>query len=119
MKDSDLVKDIASIDNLMLAWGKLEGEMLRSDDWCDIMEFYAYKFTLKDNLIDLRERLLNGTYRMQALRPLPFPKGCKRDAEGHVELRVRQYFHVGYGHVHVAVRLYDRKTSWCGLLFLM
>ena len=94
MKDSDLVKDIASIDNLMLAWGKLEGEMLRSDDWRDIIELYAYKFALKDNMIYLRERLLNGTYRMQALRPLPFPKGCKRDAEGHVELRVRQYFHV-------------------------
>lgn len=95
MKDSDLVNDIASIDNLMLAWGKLEGEMSSSDDWRDIMEFYAYKFTLKDNLTDLRDRLLKGTYRMQALRPLPFPKGCKRDTDGNVvELRVRQYFHV-------------------------
>ena len=95
MKDSDLVNDIASIDNLMLAWGKLEGEMSSSDDWRDIMELYAYKFTLKDNLIDLQDRLLKGTYRMQALKPLPFPKGCKRDDKGNVaELRVRQYFHV-------------------------
>lgn len=94
MKDSDLVNDIASIDNLMLAWGKLEGEMLSSDDWRDIMELYSYKFALKDNLIDLHDRLLKGTYRMQDLRPLPFPKGCKRDADGNVELRVRQYFHV-------------------------
>ena len=94
MKNSDLVNDIASIDNLMLAWGKLEGELLSSDDWCDIMEFYAYKFTLKDNLIDLRDRLLKGTYQMQAIRPLPFPKGCKKDAKGNVKLRVRQYFHV-------------------------
>ena len=94
MKDSYLVNDIACIDNLMLAWGKLEGEMLSSDDWCDTMEFYAYKFTLKDKLLDLHDRLVKGTYRMQAIRPLPFPKGCKKDAEGNVELRVRQYFHV-------------------------
>lgn len=94
MKDSDLVNDIASIDNLMLAWGKLEGEVLSSDDWVDTMEFYAYKFTLKDNLVDLHKRLVDGTYKMQAIRPLPFPKGCKKDNEGNIEQRVRQYFHI-------------------------
>lgn len=39
MRNSDLVNDIANADNLMLAWRKLEGEVLRQDDWCDIMEF--------------------------------------------------------------------------------
>ena len=41
MKPSDLVNDIANLDNLMLAWRKVEGEMSRLDEWCDIMEFYA------------------------------------------------------------------------------
>lgn len=111
MKDSDLVNDIASIDNLMLAWGKLEGEMSSSDDWRDIMEFYAYKFTLKDNLMDLQDRLLKGTYQMQDLRPLPFPKGCKRDDDGNVELRVRQYFHVAVEDQLVWIAYFNVKGS--------
>lgn len=89
MNASDLVNDIASIDNLMLAWCKLEGEMLQLDDWCDIMEFYAYKFQLKEKLIILHERLAEGSFRMQKLRPLPFPKGPSGD-----QRRVRQFFHV-------------------------
>lgn len=94
MKNSDLVKDIANIDNLMLAWGKLEGEISRQDDWCDIMEFYAYKFQLKDKLLELHQRLENGTYQMQPIRPLPFPKGRSVNDEGKIEFRVRQYFHI-------------------------
>lgn len=90
MKPSDLVNDIANLDNLMLAWRKVEGEMSRLDDWCDIMEFYAYKFMLKDNLIDLHQRLIDGRYEMQLIRPLPFPKGT--DSDGNK--RVRQFFHV-------------------------
>ena len=90
MKPSDLLNDIANLDNLILAWRKVEGEMSRLDDWCDIMEFYAYKFTLKDNLDDLHHRLVEGRFEMQPLRPLPFPKGA--DSEGNK--RVRQFFHV-------------------------
>lgn len=95
MKNSDLVNDIANINNLMLAWEKLEGEISHQDDWCDIMELYAYKFQLKDKLADLHARLVAGTYQMRPLRPLPFPKGASKDENGEVkELRVRQYFHV-------------------------
>ena len=95
MKNSDLVNDIANINNLMLAWEKLEGEMSHQDDWCDIMELYAYKFQLKEKLVDLHKRLVDGTYRMRPLRPLPFPKGASKDDDGNPsELKVRQYFHV-------------------------
>lgn len=95
MKNSDLVNDIANINNLILAWEKLEGEMSHQDDWCDIMELYAYKFQLKEKLVDLHKRLIEGTYRMRPLRPLPFPKGASKDDEGNpTELKVRQYFHV-------------------------
>lgn len=79
----------------MLAWEKLEGEISHQDDWCDVMELYAYKFQLKDKLANLHTRLVNGTYQMHPLRPLPFPKGALMDENGEVkELRVRQYFHV-------------------------
>ena len=95
MKNSDLVNDIANINNLMLAWEKLEGEISHQDDWCDVMELYAYKFQLKDKLADLHDCLVNGTYRMRPLRPLPFPKGASKDENGNVtEQKVRQYFHV-------------------------
>lgn len=95
MKNSDLVNDIANINNLLLAWEKLEGEISHQDDWCDIMELYAYKFQLKDKLSSLHTRLISGTYRMRPLRPLPFPKGASKDENGEpVELKVRQYFHV-------------------------
>ena len=90
MKSSDLLCEIANPDNLMLAWRKVEGEMSRLDDWCDIMEFHAYKFNLKDNLDDLHQRLVEGRYEMQPIRPLPFPKGS--DSKG--KKRVRQFFHV-------------------------
>lgn len=95
MKNSDLVNDIANINNLMLAWEKLEGEISHQDDWCDVMELYAYKFQLKDKLADLHERLVNGSFQMHPLRPLPFPKGASKDENGNVtEQKVRQYFHV-------------------------
>lgn len=95
MKNSDLVNDIANINNLMLAWEKLEGEISHQDEWCDVMELYAYKFQLKDKLADLHERLVKGSFHMHPLRPLPFPKGASKNENGKVdELRVRQYFHV-------------------------
>lgn len=94
MKNSDLVNDIANINNLMLAWAKLEGEISRQDEWCDIMELYAYKFRLKDNLNFLQERLIAGTYTMQPIRPLPFPKGASKDETREPVVRVRQYFQV-------------------------
>ena len=74
----------------MLAWRKLEGEMSQMDDWCDIMEFYAYKFQLRYKLADLSKRLVDGVYHLQPLRPLPFPKGVSKSGEK----RVRQFFHV-------------------------
>lgn len=56
---------------------------------------YAYKFQLKDKLADLQQRLKEGTYVMQEIRPLPFPKGPKVKEDGKIEkTRVRQYFHV-------------------------
>lgn len=94
MKKSDLVNDIANMDNLMLAWCKLEGELSQLDDWYDVMEFYTYKFQLKEKLVSLHDRLIKGTYQMQRLRPLPFPKGPSKTEEGQTELRVRQFFHV-------------------------
>lgn len=95
MKNSDLVNDIANINNLMLAWEKLEGEISHQDDWWDVMELYAYKFRLKDNLDSLHTRLTVGTYRMCPIKPLPFPKGASKDENGEIdELKVRQYFHV-------------------------
>lgn len=90
MKPSDLVNDIANLDNLMLAWRKLEGEMSQMDDWCDIMEFYAYKFQLRDKLTDLKKKLVEGSFHLHPLRPLPFPKGISKTGEK----RVRQFFHV-------------------------
>ena len=90
MKPSDLVNDIANHDNLMLAWRKLEGEMSQMDDWCDIMEFYAYKFQLREKLEKLAKKLVEGNYHVKPLRPLPFPKGMSKSGEK----RVRQFFHV-------------------------
>lgn len=94
MKKSDLVNDIANMDNLMLAWCKLEGELSQLDDWYDVMEFYGYKFQLKEKLVSLHDRIANGSYQMQPLRPLPFPKGPSKTEEGLLELRVRQFFHI-------------------------
>lgn len=76
-----LVEQIASIDNLMLAWRKIENLFIPGDIWYDPLRLAAFKYRLKDNLEIIRKKLLEGTYSLQKIAPVPFPKKKKDGIE--------------------------------------
>lgn len=84
-----LVKQIASMDNLMLAWRKIENLFVPGDIWFDPLRLAAFKYRLKDNLKLINNQLETGSYQLHELRPVPFPK--KKGAEDNTP-PIRQSF---------------------------
>ena len=84
-----LVKQIASMDNLMLAWRKIENLFVPGDIWFDPLRLAAFKYRLKDNLKLIHNQLETGSYQLHELRPVPFPK--KKGAEDNTP-PIRQSF---------------------------
>lgn len=84
-----LVKQIANMDNLMLAWRKIENLFVPGDIWYDPLRLAAFKYRLKENLEQISDRILQGTYRMHELKPVPFPK---KKGEDDNEPPIRQSF---------------------------
>lgn len=67
------------MDNLMLAWRKIENLFVPGDIWFDPLRLAAFKYRLKDNLELISNQLETGSYQLHELRPVPFPK--KKGAE--------------------------------------
>ena len=78
---SSLIDQIASMDNLMLAWRKIENLFIPGDIWFDPLKLAAFKYCLKENLKAIRKDLLEGTYILHKIVPVPFPKKNKEDVE--------------------------------------
>lgn len=116
MKTS-LVRQIASMDNLMLAWRKIENLFVPGDIWFDPLRLTAFKYRLKENLEQISQNLENGTYRLSCIKPVPFPK--KKGDEDDVP-PIRQSFIIDVADqlVWVAVcnvigaRLDTRMPAW-------
>lgn len=112
-----LVKQIASMDNLMLAWRKIENLFVPGDIWFDPLRLAAFKYRLKDNLELISNQLETGSYQLHELRPVPFPK--KKGADDSVP-PIRQSFIIDVADqlVWVAVcnvigsRLDTRMPAW-------
>lgn len=83
------VQNIASLENLYMAWNRIEKSITYSDVWYDEYEFSRFKFNLGENIKNINEALMKGTYTLDKIRPIPFPKGGKND-DG--SLKVRQAF---------------------------
>lgn len=62
------------MDNLMLAWRKIENLFVPGDIWFDPLRLTAFKYRLKENLERISQRIEAGTYRMSNIKPVPFPK---------------------------------------------
>lgn len=62
------------MDNLMLAWRKIENLFVPGDIWFDPLRLAAFKYRLKDNLKLIHNQLETGSYQLHELRPVPFPK---------------------------------------------
>lgn len=84
-----LVEKIANKENLMLAWRKIENLFVPGDVWFDPLKLAAFKYRLKDNVDQISDSLLAGTYRLKPIIPVPFPKSRK---EGDEEIPIRQSF---------------------------
>lgn len=83
-----LVDRIANVENLILAWRKVEQSFHHGDVWFDEIEISKFKFEMIDHVKHIHQELMNGSYQLKPLLPAPFPKG--KDSDGH--LQVRQSF---------------------------
>ena len=105
------------MDNLMLAWRKIENLFVPGDIWFDSLRLDAFKYRLKDNLELISNQLETGSYQLHELRPVPFPK--KKGADDSVP-PIRQSFIIDVADqlVWVAVcnvigsRLDTRMPAW-------
>ena len=77
------------MDNLMLAWRKIENLFVPGDIWFDPLRLAAFKYRLKDNLKLIHNQLETGSYQLHELQPVPFPK--KKGAEDNTP-PIRQSF---------------------------
>lgn len=71
------IENIASLENLYMAWNRLAKSITYSDVWYDEYEFSKFECLLDKNIHAIHEALLDKTYRMDPIRPIPFPKGGK------------------------------------------
>ena len=83
-----LVDRIANVENLILAWRKVEQSFHHGDVWFDEIEISKFKFKMIDHVKRIHQELINGSYQLKPLLPAPFPKG--KDSDGN--LQVRQSF---------------------------
>lgn len=83
------LENIASLENLYMAWNRLAKSITYSDVWYDEYEFSKFECLLDKNIHAIHKALLDGSYRMDSIRPIPFPKGGRDDSGN---LKVRQAF---------------------------
>ena len=89
----NLIEQVTSLENMMLAWRKLERAFNYGDVWYDELLIAEFKMNLVDNLRELATCIIKGEYKMKAIRPIPFPKGGKDKND---ELKVRQSFFIDF-----------------------
>lgn len=100
-KQVSLIDQISSMENLILAWRRVEHSFHHGDVWYDELELAEYKFRLLDNLDELSIQIKNGSFSMAPIKPAPYPKATKvKEADASngenvdKELCVRQSFYI-------------------------
>ena len=88
-----LIEQVTSLENMMLAWRKLERAFNYGDVWYDELLIAEFKMNLVEHLRELADSIKSREYKMQSIRPIPFPKGGE-DENG--ELKVRQSFFIDF-----------------------
>lgn len=88
-----LMDQVTSLENMMLAWRKLERAFNYGDVWYDELLIAEFKMNLVEHLRELAVSIKSGKYKMQPIRPIPFPKGGKDEND---ELKVRQSFFIDF-----------------------
>ena len=89
---ANYIEQISSLENLMLAWRKLERAFNHGDVWFDELVISAFRMNLVRNLETISRQLVEGTYKMNPIQPIPFPKGgIEKD-----KFKVRQSFFIDF-----------------------
>lgn len=83
------LENIASLENLYMAWNRLAKSITYSDVWYDEYEFSKFECLLDHIINEIHKALIDGSYDMDSIRPIPFPKGGRDDSGN---LKVRQAF---------------------------
>jgi len=87
---SSFLDDVSDQLNLRWAWDKVRREATPGDIWFDEIELAGFDLALDESLRSIGSEFRTGRYRLERLRPLPFPKHPATDGEP----RVRQAFQV-------------------------
>lgn len=89
---SELLDKISNDENLMWAWNKANNSYRVGDIWFDTLELSQFEAKLESQLISIQQDILDGTYILSPIKPLPFPKGL--DENGKPETRQTFYISV-------------------------
>ena len=116
LNKSELLQKIASIENLILAWRRIESSFQHGNVWYDEIDLAKFKFRMLENIRAISKQLLEGNYQLHSIVPAPFPKCC--DENGHLQVRQSFLIHVADQVVWMAVvniigRDFERKMpAW-------
>jgi len=86
---SFLIKKIVDHNNLYWAWEKAKNSYKPGDIWFNELEVAAFEANLSNELVSIANDVVSGTYIMQSIIPVAYPKGRNNDGP-----RTRQTFWV-------------------------
>lgn len=90
MLNKFIIKSIIELENLHWAWEKAKDFYNDDNYWCDGLEITKFQVNYEDELKNIQQEILKGTYKLSSLKPIFFPK-TKGEGE---ELKNRQMFWV-------------------------
>ena len=64
-----LIEKIATLENLILSWRKVENSLKKGEIWFDELDAFDFKLNLIQNLENMGNDMLHGKYRMQKILP--------------------------------------------------
>lgn len=74
MVKNSIIDKIIKLDNLHWAWEKVKHFYNEDNFWCDELEISIFQATYEENLKIIRNKIKNGTYKLNPIKPIFFPK---------------------------------------------
>lgn len=74
MVKSSIIDKIIELDNLHWAWGKVKHFYNEDNFWCDELEISTFQATYEEKLKNIRDKIKKGTYKLNPIKPIFFPK---------------------------------------------
>jgi hypothetical protein len=74
MIKESIIERIIELENLHWAWEKVKYFYNEDNFWCDELEIVTFQANYEEELKDIRNKIKNGTYKLNQLKPIFFPK---------------------------------------------